>query len=128
MKKFVLLALIGLISYTEAIHLNEEPAADAAAPAGDEEPKEPKAAPAPTEEEKKEAAKKTAEEIAAQEEAELKAKKAMKKEEEALEAEEFKKKSDYEKELHAIASTNHKASNAFDDMQKSMYERDSSAT
>ena len=124
MKKFALIALLGLISFTEAIHLSEDPA-----PAGDAEPKEDAKAPAPpTEDEKKEAAKKVEDAKAEQEAIDKKAAKAAKKEDEAIKAEEYKKKTDYEKELHAIASTNHKESNAFDNMHKEKYNRDEDAT
>ena len=78
MKKFALIALLGLISFTEAIHLSEDPA-----PAGDAEPKEDAKAPAPpTEEEKKEAAKKVEDAKAEQEAIDKKAAKAAKKEDE----------------------------------------------
>ena len=115
MKKFVLLALVGL---TSAIHLSEDPAP--ATPA-DVAPKPP----APqTEEEKKAKIKEVESAKADQDAADKKALKAMNQEIEEVKKAEEKEKSDYDKYMNSIATTTHKESQEFDKMHNDMYTRD----
>jgi hypothetical protein len=123
-KKFVVLALLGLISHTEAIRLLEEPPAVAVAVAANPAEVAPVTLAAPTEEEFKAKAIAEAEAKEAQEAANLKASKNMNEENEKALAKIEADKSDFDKYMNSIATTTHKDSKEFDYMHTEMYKRD----